>query len=458
MGVPVILKSGGRDVEVKSSILDEAWPFGAVPPEIYSGSFLAGASGGNPAYPFQSIDQAMGLPALLGILLRLSTAVGMLPQKVYEGIDQLDRTVATDSWQYELLHERPTVSGEHTPFTLRADIAMAVAGYGYCPIRMYSARGKVVELLPQDPRRITPRRINGKLVFEDRTEGQAITRDASEILYVRAPATNGGVQGIAPITLLRMGISTGLKRAIFEGGYYDKSAEPRVVLSFPEEVNAPEAKEWKELWNDDHQGLENMHSTSVIGGGATVTTIPISLADAQFVESTRGTTDQLGFVYGIPKAFLNTADRQTVTDSDWRYFTTFGLSWITTAIDQAFTANPILFPRGQQLRAETLIDALLKPDILTRYQAYAAARQAGWLAANEIRALENYPPIAGGDVLQVTPVGGAVDNTGATAEGAAKALQLLAAEYKTAPAEEREIIERIFDRARRSGLLAFLPA
>jgi hypothetical protein len=42
----------------------------------------------------------------------------------------------------------------------------------------------------------------------------------------------------------------------------------------------------------------------------------------------------------MPKAFLNTAERQTITDNDWRYFVTFGLSWITTAIDQAFTADP----------------------------------------------------------------------------------------------------------------------
>jgi HK97 family phage portal protein len=453
----MLIRSGGDDVQVKSSILDEIWPYGTPPGELFSGGTLVG---GNPAFPFSSMDQAMGLPALLGVLMRISTAVGMLPQKVYDGIDQLDRKVAVDSWQYDLLHERPTISGEHTPFTLRADTAMAVAGYGYCPLRMYSARGQVRELVPQDPRRITPRRINGKLVFEDRTEGQAVTRDQSEILYVRAPATNGGVQGIAPITLLRMSVTAGLKRQIFEEGYYDHSAEPRVVLSFPEQMPRAEASEWKRLWDDEHQGLSNMHSTSAIGGGAKVEVIPVSLVDAQFVQSMRATADQIGFVYGMPKAFLNTADRQTVTDADWRYFTTFGLSWITTAMDQAFTANPTLFPReeGRQLRVETLTDALLKPDILTRYQAYVAARQAGWLTANEIRALENYAPIDGGDVLQVTPVGGAVDNTGATAEGAAKALQLLAAEYKNAEPDERALIERVFTRARAQGFSVFLPS
>lgn len=449
----MIIRSAGVDVQVKSSLIDEIWPYGAPPAEVIGGLQL---NGGNPAYPFASLDQAMGLPALFGVLMRLSTAVGMLPQKVYEGNDQLDRKVALDSWQYELLHDRPTISGEHTPFTLKADIAMALAGYGYSPVRMYSARGKVVELLPQDPRRVIPRRINGRLVFEDSTEGQTITRDSSEIIYIRAPATNGGVQGIAPVTLLRMGISTGLKRQVFEGGYYDRNAEARVVLSFPEDVSRDEAHEWRDFWDDDHKGLANMHGTGVIGGGAKVDTIPISLVDAQFAEMSRATTDMFGFVYGMPKAFLNTAERQTMTDADWRYFATFGLSWITTAIDQAFTASPILFPAGERKRVETLTDALLKPDILTRYQAYVAARQAGWLTSNEVRALENYAPIDGGDVLQVTPVGGAIDNTGPTAAEAAKFLQLLASEYKTVGEPERQLIERIFTRARADGIPVFL--
>jgi HK97 family phage portal protein len=440
----MIVKSGGGDVELKSSGFD--WPYPFSPDFAYSGSVIAG-SGGSPFWPFLTLDQAMGLPALLGILLRLGTATGMLPQKVYEGADQLNRTLALDSWQYELLHERP--GSEHTPFTLKADIAISLAAAGYCPIRKYTARARVAELLPLDPRLVIPRRMNGRIVFEDSTEGQVVTRDSTEILYVRAPASSGGVRGLAPITLARMGISTGLKRQVFEGSYYDKSAEPRVVLSFPDSMPKEEAAEWRELWDDEHQGLDNAHGTSVIGGGAKLETIPVSLADAQFVEANRWTADQLGFIYGYPKSFLNTVDRPTITDDDWRYFTTFGLGWITTAIDQAFTADRTLFPFGSKMRVETVTDALLKPDIQKRYEAYKAARQAGWLTANEVRALENYPPKDGGDVLQVTPVGGAVDNTGtAAAAAAAKAVELLAAEFKDAGEAEREIIARMLERAR----------
>jgi HK97 family phage portal protein len=438
----MFLRSGGEDVQLKS-LLDDAWPYPVIPPEFLGG--LNGASA-DPVWPFQSIEQAMGLPALLGVLLRLSTACGMLPQKVYAGVDQLDRLAATDSWQYELIHNRP--GEEHTPFTLRADMALSIAGMGYCCVRTFKVPDRnveggerIAELLPLDSRRVTPKRKNGRLIFEDRTEGEMVERTTDEIIYVRAPATSGGVRGLAPITLSRMGLTTALKRQGFEGAFYDNDARPGTLLSFPEAMPKVEAEEWVEMWDDRHQGVRNAHRTAAIGGGATITTLPISLVDAQFVDSSKWTADQYGFIYGMPKSFMNTAERAMIDDNDWRYFVTFGLGWIMHAIDQAFSASRLLFPRGSNMHVETLMDALLKPDIQTRYEAYKAARQAGWLTANEIRALENYPPKDGGDELQATPVGGA-PNTAAAAD-AAKALDELDSLFRIeGTPEQRKILAK----------------
>jgi HK97 family phage portal protein len=447
----VIVRSGGSNLQVKSAFLDEVWPYPVLPPDLTIGGPGAGmVGGGDPFWPFGSLETAMGLPALLGILLRLSTAVGMQPSKVYSG-DQFDRETAVGSWQYELIHDRP--GSEHTPFTLKSDITMSLAGSGYCCVRKYKARGRVIELLPLDSRRITPRRLNGVLVFDDRTEdGPAVVRDTSDIIYVRAPATSGGVVGLAPITLMRMGIGTGLKRETFEGLYYDRSAEPRVVITAGENVSPAQAQKWKPLWDDQHQGLANAHGTAIIPGGWKLDTIPVSLADAQFLESTRLTADQLGFVYGMPKVFMNTVDRPAITDNDWRYFVTFGLSWISTAIDQSFTADRDLFPPSAdgapRMHVETVSDSFLKPDIQTRYGAYLVARQAGWLSINEVRALENYPPVEGGDVLQVTPVGGAIDNTGSQdPPPPEKAMAQLLAEFDHGSPEQKAIVGRMRERA-----------
>jgi HK97 family phage portal protein len=438
----MIVKSGGADVEVKNLSID-ALTGGFDPnfPWTLAGDGIDLFSGNAP------LNRALGLPALFGVLMRLATGVGMLPQKVYTG-DQLDREVAVGSWQYGLIHTGK--GAEMTPFNRNADIALSLAGTGYCCIRKFKARGKVIDLIPLDSAKVTPMRRGGRLVFEDRTaeDGKAVMRDRSDIIYVRWPAIAGGVVGISPITQARLAWTTGLHRQAFERGWYTRNAEPRVVLSFPQQMPRDEAKEWKELWNDEHQGAENMHGTSVIGGGATVTTIPISLVDAQFIQANHWTADQIGFIYGMPKVFMNTVERPTITEEDWRYLVTFGFGPITTAIDQAFSADPDLFPGDEPMHVETVNDAFLKPDIQKRYEAYKTARQAGWLTANEIRALENKPPLPGGDVMQVTPVGGAVDNTG-TAADAAKAIELLDELFKDGTDEQRGIIDAAKTRSRR---------
>ena len=47
---------------------------------------------------------------------------------------------------------------------------------------------------------------------------------------------------------------------------------------------------------------------------------------------------------------------------------------------------------------EFKIDALLRGDVKSRAEAYAAGRQWGWLSVNDIRKLENLPSISNGDV------------------------------------------------------------
>jgi HK97 family phage portal protein len=402
----VIVLSRGRRVELKSSSAywPEAWPYSSEPPSELVGGSLLGASN------VQTMERLMGVPALLAIILRVGQAAGMVPLKVYRG-QAPTRETAVDSPQYALLHERP--SSECSPGAFYSDVGAALAGIGGVPIRKFKAngrRGPVKELMVMDASKVTPRRMGGSLVFEDRTEGQPVTRDLTEIVYPRGIALGGGVVGLSPISIARLGIATGLRRQAFEYMYFRNNAEARVVLSFPERMDRTTAEGWVDLWEGDHQGPENWHRTAAIGGGATVTHLPVSLEDAQFVEANNMTGEQIGAIYAYPKAFLNIGDNSP-TPEDWRFLVTFGIGWILDAIAQAFSHDRDLFPLevdpARRMHAEHVIDALLKPDIKTRYEAYRLARQAGWLTANEIRALENYPPVEGGDEIQYTPVGGA---------------------------------------------------
>lgn len=365
-----------------------------------------------------SLETAVGIPALLGTLLRLGWGVGLAPQKVYEGPSP-NRREAVDSWQYRLLHDKP--SSEVPPAVLRGNLAVQAAGMGYGIVRKWKgSSGRVVELQVLESARVTPRRQGGRLVFEDRSDDgkTPVVRDQSDLIFVPSLSMGGGPIGVSPITAARLAVTVGLQRQRFEQSYYLNDARPGLAFTAPEPMAQPEAQAWVDAWDEAHAGVWNAHKTGVIGGGLVPSVLPISLTDAQFVDSSRWTAEQFGQIYAMPKAFLNTSVIAP-TELDWRFFTTFCVGPFTTTIDQAFNNDPDLFPKGAGLKVEHLTDALLKPDIRTRYEAYKAARQAGWMTSNDVRALENMAPHEDGDVLQVVPVGGGANPENDVATAAA---------------------------------------
>lgn len=53
--------------------------------------------------------------------------------------------------------------------------------------------------------------------------------------------------------------------------------------------------------------------------------------------------------------------------------------------------SPALLPRGQSARFN--LNAVLRPDTKTRYEAHALAIQTGFLTIDEVRDIEGLPPL-----------------------------------------------------------------
>jgi phage portal protein BeeE len=80
----------------------------------------------------------------------------------------------------------------------------------------------------------------------------------------------------------------------------------------------------------------------------------------------------------------------------WAEFQKFTLSRYTVEIETAFTD---LMPRGTDVKFN--YEGLLRPDVISRYAMHAQAMAAGWITADEVRRIENLPPLPGG--LGATP-------------------------------------------------------
>lgn len=360
-----------------------------------------------------SPDTAAGLPAVGAAIRLVSETIASLPVIVYDGSGP-GRTRATGSEQYRLLHEAP--NKDQSPFDFFSDLVCSIEGFGNAYVHKIKQGTRVVELVPLDPEAVyvyrdkdTRERRYDVMVDGKRVKGLG----PGDILHIRGMTLRGGLLGMSPIQVHRNALGNAVALSDFVSRYFANDASPGLALKIPGTITSQQAKQILDIWQNTHGGVMNAHRPAVLASGAELDKVPISLEDALVVEAQQFTIREIARIWNLPPSLLGAEGAATASSAaeEADRFLRFSLGPRLRRIELAFRADPDLFA-GTDLFPEFLIDSLLRPDTATRYTAYVAARQAGWLSANEIRELENRPPVEGGDDIQMTPVGGAPNPQG----------------------------------------------
>ena len=357
---------------------------------------------------YLSDDQAAGLPAVGAAVRLISESIASLPCLVYEG-NGPDRRKAVTSSQWELLHERPSM--DCTPFELFSDISACIETRGNAFVqKVRDLRGRVVELIVIDPAavrvyRSAETREKKFDIQAGQTQYEGLT--STDILHVRGMTLRGGIRGISPIELHRNSIAMSYAVQEYVGRYFQNDAAPGLVIKIPGTLSNQQARQILEVFSANHSGLGNAHKPGILAGGADLEQVRVNLSDTTAIDAQKFGVREVARMFAVPASLIG-ADEGTSrsVDDEAASFLKFCLGPRLRRIESALRADPDLFG-GTNLYPEFKVDALLRSNTSERYTAYVAARQAGWLSANEIRELENYPTVADGDNVQQTPVGGA---------------------------------------------------
>lgn len=357
-------------------------------------------------------DQAAGLPAVGAAVRLISETIGSLPCIVYRGSGP-DREKATGTLQWDLLHERPSI--DSTPFDLFQDIAACVETRGNAFVqKVRDPRGRVTELIVIDPDAVRVYRDSEtrEKKFDIQAGGERYTGlTSTDILHVRGMTLRGGIRGISPVELHRNSISMGYAVQEYVGRYFQNDASPGLVIKVPGTLSNQQARQILEVFAANHSGLRNAHRPGILAGGADLDQVRVNLADTTAVDAQKFAVFEVARMFNVPPSLLGALEGTArAPEDEAAAFLKFCLGPRLRRIESAFRADPDLFS-GTELYPEFKVDSLLRADTAERFTAYVAARQAGWLSANEIRELENYPAVDGGDNVQQTPVGGAPNPT-----------------------------------------------
>jgi len=323
--------------------------------------------------------EAVSIAAVYRGVSILSNAIKQIGVHLYRDDVRLEST--------PLWVRQPDDKITRAEFMARTVNSMAVAGNAYWRVSR-NGRGETVKLEVLNPFDMM---INSTDSGELTGYTYRGTTDyaINEIQHLKMLAMPGNLYGLGPIQACQAELRNAKDTRDFASKWFSDSGMAAQVVS-------PKVPVSPDTLIDIAESLRNAQT-----GGSVVAPTELSIQnlflnprDAMFVEVQQWNTAQVCRILGIPANMMLAEAGSSMTYSNVEQeqiaFTRYSLSAYYVEIEQAMSA---LLPRGTDARMN--IDALLRNDTLTRYQAHQIAIAAGFKTIDEVREDEKLAPLLG---------------------------------------------------------------
>lgn len=344
-------------------------------------------------------SSAMALSAVWACANLLSGTIASLPLMVYRDIDGV-RTVDKDHTLYRVLHDSPNFDQTSVDFWQFVQVSLEFWGNAYAEITI--TNGSVTALDPISPSLMTVRRgVNGSIEYSWTHDGRTFTRSDAEILHIRGFGGNP----LGGMSTLHFGKNAfGLARAVDRaaGSTFKNGLRPSGALTFSDFLSKENREIAETKLVEKYVGAVNAGRPLVLEGGTTWQQLTINPEDAQMLESRRFSIEEICRFFGVPPHMVghteNSTSWGTGLEQQTLGFQKFTLGPRLRRIEQALSKQLLTAKdRSNGVTIEFSLEGLLRADSAGRSAYYQIMTQIGAMKINEIRALENLPPVEGGD-------------------------------------------------------------
>jgi HK97 family phage portal protein len=356
-----------------------------------------------------SPETALKVATVYACVAIIANGVRAMPLRVLRdvGDEVLEPYRASRLWK--LLHDRPNPDMHAGQLWEWVTSCVLLRGNAYCMLEREPS-GRVRWLRPLNPGRVQVNRDvrTGRKIFvvsapDDREQVQFVG-STEDMLHVRGQGLDPLI-GQSVIHYLRETIGRALSEDRHQATTMRAAARPGGILKVKGRLDDESATRLKEQWEAAH-GRGRQGGTAVLEEDTTWEQVTMSASDMELVKQRAISREDIAVGFQIPGDLVlagSSANLHYSSDvsRDVRLVKLAIMPW-ATRIQQALEACDML-PWGMTGSLPGVLvprfnpDALLKADIKTRYEAYQLALDAGWMAPNEPRRIENYPPVEGFD-------------------------------------------------------------
>ena len=234
-------------------------------------------------------------------------------------------------------------------------------------------------------------------------EGENKPLNKNELLHIPDVVRPGETRGISRVTALKDNFGLALALESYAARFFGQGASTQGIIEFPGNLTPEQAKQLVDGFDARHKGFRKSHKTGVLSGGAKYVNTSVENDKAQFIDSRRMAVEDVARAFNIPPHLLGLPGTNTYSSVEQNNiaFVTHTLRPIVQKLESAFTPLMANEPGGTTAFIKFTLDGLLRGDANSRFTAYSTGLQAGYLTINDIRRLEDLPPVDGGEIIRV---------------------------------------------------------
>lgn len=345
----------------------------------------------------------------------LTESVGKLPLKIYK-----DSRKVSDHYLSPLIKMRPNPLMSAIDFLKVMEFQRLLTGNAFAYIErdhngrvtgLYPIKSDGFQLLVDD------KKITKKNLWYIHPE-KNIKIKSEDMIHIKAMSADGLV-GLSPIEYLSGTIKNAKSGQDYITKFFTSGMQSKGIIHYTGDLNEDAEANFINKFEAMSNGLNNAHKVSLLPLGFQYESIKQKLTDAQFDETMNTTVRKISAAFGVKMHQLNELSRATHSNisEQQKEFYILTLQPILISYEQEFSYKLLGRSDLTSYYLKFNVDAILRADIKTRFDAYHKSIQSGFKTPNEVRALEDDEPLPGGsrlymngNMIAIEDIGGGENN------------------------------------------------
>jgi HK97 family phage portal protein len=389
---------GGFDPGVGRGPFDDFW-YGPLPAQTASGVRV-------------NDETAMRVATFYACVIVISQDIAKVPLVMFRRTASGGREKVTDHPIVKLLR-KPSRHLNAVEWKEQQQARLLMRGNAYCEIRT-DFRGQIIELSPWDPDNVRvevmPDESLRYHVRDPRLGNERIYLEG-EVLHLKGLALKGPV-GLSPVDQLKESVGEAVAAQAYGSSFFGNDARPSLVMEHPNHFKDESVrKDWLNAFRRAY-GSSNRFSPMMLEYGIKLANLPpINHSELQFIELRKMKNNEICAAFRVPPHKVGILERSTNNNIEHQgieYVTDCLLSWCKR-IEERLADDLLTEAERDEFYFEFLLDALMRGDAKSRFDAYTSAIGSGWITRNEVRRKENLDDLDGLDEplepLNMVPAG-----------------------------------------------------